>query len=252
MASTTNRSLAIPLLVIATTSFLTGCDRETVRNLVERLQVTHPEQEGFESHAVREVGVDEHGSRIVEITIVSTRERSWSRASMAYNLVTICGEGRSYTVVNRTPDVDPTDEDAWFADLPAGTQFLERVACEGPLPNQIFGPNGMQPHEGGKLAFDQLKTFFADAPEGRVPGVYVRPGLYGRDHQPSKYDAFHQALGNIMKQGWAECGGSFRVVHLTTVLPRQDLPEDADVTRVLHVGAYLICDNGTLATRLSP
>jgi hypothetical protein len=251
MAGTTKRSLAVLGLVIATAGSLAGCDREAVRNLIEHLQGVRPEQEGFEPHAVREVGMDEHGGRIVEVTIVSTRERSWSRASMAYNLVTICGEGRTYSVLERTPNVDPVDEDAWFADRPAGTRFVERAACEGPLPNEIAGHTGQRWDVAHRIALEQLKPYVESTMVGKVPGVHIRPGMYGRYPHANRYTAFHEALGAIMKDGWRECGGPVRVAHLVTIVPRPGTPEEEDMGQALFVGAYLKCDNTATGDAIS-
>ncbi len=141
MAGTTKRSLAILGLVIATAGSLNECAKDLGRKLAPNRNFEAHLQQGFGPVSRRILGTNGEGGLRLEVRVTSTKPKSWSEAEMLMSRMAGCGDGRAFTPSWVRPEI-PMDKagemvTALTKPRPAGTEFVLRLNCEGPLPGAI-------------------------------------------------------------------------------------------------------------------
>lgn len=237
MAVTTKRSLAILGLVIATAGSLDRCAKDLARHL----EAPRREQVGFGPVELHDVGMTDEGGRIVDLVTVSTQPRNWSQASNLFRPWEACTEGRDYAYTRRTPAIDVEDEDEWFLERPEGTRFVQRVACEGPLPNELEWTPDLLPPDAMQRVVRRLRPLVPEGPDGEILGMEFRTALFGSSYQDERYGAFNKLVGDATKDQRARCGGPVTLVDMATI-SESDRPAAArGASKTLIVGMYFEC-----------
>lgn len=242
MPGTTKRSLAILGLVIATAGSLDQCAKDLGRALAEQHAPRPPNvQEGFGQVRVRELGLRDDGGREVEAEVVSTRPRGWGQAGVLLADRVACGEGRSYTVLDSRPRIEVTEAGK---DLPAGTRFTQRIACEGRLPNEIAWTEAMDHTDAWQAAHRHLLPRMQALGVGERPQFAIQPVMYSDRFGQKKYEAFNAALGAMVRRRSGECGGPVVLVDAVTVVkpaPPTDATSDTPMHETLILGTHIDC-----------
>jgi hypothetical protein len=237
MAGTTKRSIAMLGLVIATAGSLDHCAKDLARHL----EPPRREQVGFGPVEFDDVGLTDQGGRIVEMVTVSTQPRSWNQASNLFRPWEACTEGRDYAYTRRTPAVEMEDEGEWLRERPKGTRFVQRVVCEGPLPNELEWTSDLLPPDAMQRVVRQLKPLVPEGPDGDVPGLEFRAGWFGDDYQDKRYESFNKIVGDATKDQRARCGGPVTLVDIATMSEPKGDDANRGGSRTLIVGMYFEC-----------
>lgn len=237
MAVSTKRSLALLGLVVATAGSMDRCARDFARHL----EPPRREQVGFGPVEYDEVGRTAQGGRIVDMSTVSTQARSWNQASNLFKPWEACTEGRDYTYTERTPDVDMADEAVWLQERPKGTRFVQRVACEGPLPNELEWTADLLPPDAMHRMVGHLRRDLPAGTEDEIPGMEFRAGWFGEVYQDARYAAFNKIVGDATKDQWARCGGPVTLVDIATISEPSRRGASGGHSRTLIVGMHFEC-----------
>lgn len=242
MAVSTKRSLAALGLVIATAGSLNQCAKDLGRTLAEQHAPRPPNvQEGFGPVRVRELGLRDDGGREVEAEVVSTRPRSWGQAGVLLADRVACGEGRSHIVLDSHPRIEAP---ASSGDLPAGTRFTQRIACEGRLPNEIPWTEAMDHTDAWQAAHRHLWPRMKALGAGEYPQVAIQPVLYSDRFGQKKYEAFNAALGGMVRRRSGECGGPVVLVDAVTVVKSASIAmpgTESPMYETLILGTHIDC-----------
>ena len=238
MPVTTKHTLALLGVIIATGGSLNQCARDLGR---EWARSNPPPgmnvQEGFGPVSARHLGTRDDGGNDYELSVEATRPRNWGQAFAVLNASDRCGEGRSYLLLSSQPETENQDQSI---ELPAGTRFVQRVACEGRLPNEIAWTADMDANAAWDAASRHFQPAVLAAGEGVHPQFHVSLAPFFDRYGLRKYEAFNAALGAAMRRRQAACGGPVTLVDAVTVVAPMTEGK-ANPNGTLIVGTHIEC-----------
>jgi hypothetical protein len=207
MAGTTKRSLAILGLVIASAGSMNQCAKDLARQIVPDNSFEAYLQEGFGPVSQKAVGTNDEGGQQLEIRVTSTQSKSWTQAEMLMSRKAGCGDGRSFVPEWVLPAIALDEPGNVVAAMqqsrPAGTTFVLRLSCEGPLPGEIQLDPTLGIDEAIALVSERIGGTDPYDPDG-VTNLATQITL---SKESRKYTAFNAFLGSSATLAYRLCRG---------------------------------------------